>query len=77
MALTGCGLLLHARRFWQLGWRAISAKFRSGLLPHFQLHLHALLFHVCTVVLIEFGPLYRNDLSELYVYLYVETVYNL
>ena len=36
MGLTGRGLLLPARSYWQLGWRVTSGKFRSGLLPQFQ-----------------------------------------
>ena len=48
MGLTGRGLLLPARSYWQLGWRVTSGKFRSGLLPQFQHQLRALLF--CVVV---------------------------
>ena len=44
MGLTGRGLLLPARSYWQLGWRVTSGKFRSGLLPQFQHQLRALLF---------------------------------
>ena len=46
MGLTGRGLLLPARSYWQLGWRVTSGKFRSGLLPQFQHQLRALLFCV-------------------------------
>ena len=42
MALTGCGLLPHARSSRQLGWRVISGKFRSGLFPQFGLRSRAL-----------------------------------
>ena len=50
MALTGCGLLPHARSSWQLGWRVSSGKFRSGLLPQFQHQLRALLFGATRVL---------------------------
>ena len=54
MALTGCGLLPHARSSWQLGWRVSSGKFRSGLLPQFQHQLRAVLFR--SVMFVAFGP---------------------
>ena len=34
--LTGCGMLLSARGFRQLGWRVASGKTRTELLPRFQ-----------------------------------------
>ena len=46
MGLTGRGLLLPARSYWQLGWRVTSGKFRSGILPQFQHQLRASLFCV-------------------------------
>jgi hypothetical protein len=44
MVLTGCGLMLHRRCYWQLGGRLESGKSQSGLLPQFQQQLRALLF---------------------------------
>ena len=55
MGLTGRGLLLPARSYWQLGWRVTSGKFRSGLLPQFQHQLRALLFCVVVAAMLHGG----------------------
>jgi hypothetical protein len=65
MALTGCGLLPHARSSWQLGWRVSSGKFRSGLLPQFEHQPRAQLFCM-------FGPLIvRMPHTSLYATVFV------
>jgi hypothetical protein len=68
MALTGCGMLLSARGFRQLGWRVTSGKFRTGLLPQFEHQPRAQLFCM-------FGPLIGATVRVPHTSLYATVCY--